>query len=543
MNGIFEILTTKYWMITPEFIHATRDALERNLNGHLVFDGTAKLMNAYATADGNITEGFVRADDGKRMSSWQAPDEPYINIMYVQGAVTRNGGGCSYGSVDYRDLMKRESNNALCRGHIFYIDTPGGSAAAIHDFKQGIEAAKGKGLPVIAYVDGMCCSAGMYLASLCDERYYCHPKNQIGCIGVMAAFYTEKDGEKNEYTNETYHEIYDPESFEKNKEFRDIANDGDTTLLVEELAKLGVEFREDVKAACPRATDVHLHGKVFDAQDVRGVLMNGQREFGDVIQRVSTLYKQTHKGEIISNQNKNVMDAKFKTLANLCGVESLEITEEGTYLNAPLLNSLAAAIDTMKAQSAEFVKKNDECKALAEQLSAKEAEASKIAANLETATASLEAVKVSLQEAKDAVAAAEEAKQDALAKLEAAETTEAEQTAVAEQLEQVKAEFAEKEASLNEEHAAALAAKDEEIARLQSTQKSEEEQAMLDTIAKAGGKDWFDACCALVSNKHFDGQRFDGDAHGQEEQRSKTQSLLAKKLEEFEAKRKKLSEK
>lgn len=544
MNGLFEILTTKFWMLTPDFLHATRDALERNLNGHLAFESESKLLNAYATADGDITEGFVRADDGKRMSSWQAPDEPYINIMYVRGVVTRNGGGCSYGSVDFRDLMKRESNNALCRGHVFYIDTPGGSASAINDFKQGIAAAKEKGLPVIAYVDGMCCSAGMYLASQCDERYYCHPKNQIGCIGVMAAFYTEKDGEKNAYTNETYHEIYDPESFEKNKPIRDIANEGDQTLLVEELAKLGVEFRADVKAACPRANDTYLHGKVFNAEEVRGILMNGQREFGDVIKRVSTLYKQTHK-DTISNQNKSIeMDAKFKTLANLCGVESLEITEEGTYLNTPLLNSLTAAIDTMKAQGAEFAKKNEECKALAEQLTAKAAEElASVTAERDNANAALEAVKVELDETKQSLAAAEEAKQDALAKVEAAEAANAEQTDLAAQIEQVKAEYAEKEENLNAEHATALTAKDEEIAQLQSNQKSEEEQTMLDTIAKAGGKDWFDACCALVSNKHFDGTRFDGNADDKQEQRSKTQGILAKKLEEFEAKRKALASK
>lgn len=244
------------------------------------------------------------------------------------------------------------------------------------------------------------------------------------------------------------------------------------------------------------------------------------------------------------------MDAKFKTLANLCGVESLEITEEGTYLNTPLLNSLTAAIDTMKAQGAEFAKKNDECKALAEQLSAKETEAANAAEELasvtaerDNANANLEAVKTELEEAKQSLAAAEEAKQDAIAKVEAAETANAEHDDLAAQIEQVKAEYAEKEESLTSEHAAAIAAKDEEIAQLQSAQKTEEEQTMLDTIAKAGGKDWFDACCALVSNKHFDGTRFDGDADEKQEQRSKTQGILAKKLEEFEAKRKALASK
>ena len=67
----------------------------------------------------------------------------------------------------------------------------------------------------------------------------------------MASFYSQADGSKNQFTDETYHELYDPESFDKNREFRDIANDGDSEKLVKELAELGVEFRADIKKACP----------------------------------------------------------------------------------------------------------------------------------------------------------------------------------------------------------------------------------------------------------------------------------------------------
>ena len=75
----------------------------------------------------------------------------------------------------------------------------------------------------------------MYLASLCDERYYMNPKDEIGCIGVMAAFYTLANGSKDKYTDETYHEEYDPESFDKNKAYRDIANKNNSKELVKGL--------------------------------------------------------------------------------------------------------------------------------------------------------------------------------------------------------------------------------------------------------------------------------------------------------------------
>ena len=39
-----------------------------------------------------------------------------------------------------------------------------------------------------------------------------------------------------------------------------------------------VEFRTDVKKACPNATDKHLKGKIFSAEDVKGILMDDQKE-------------------------------------------------------------------------------------------------------------------------------------------------------------------------------------------------------------------------------------------------------------------------
>jgi hypothetical protein len=59
----------------------------------------------------------------------------------------------------------------------------------------------------------------------------------------MAAFYTLANGSKDKYTDETYHEEYDPESFDKNKAYRDIANKNNSKELVKELAELGVEFQ------------------------------------------------------------------------------------------------------------------------------------------------------------------------------------------------------------------------------------------------------------------------------------------------------------
>ena len=414
MKGIYEILTEKKWMVLPEFAHGIRKAIEQNLNTHSAFTKPEKTCGfvTAVSADGAVyyPEEYQISEDGKKVrGNWalSVTDEegnsyqnfPFVSVLTVDGPITRNGGGCSYGSIDHRDMMMRAADHPLCRGHVFLINTPGGSAWAINDYKQAIAYAKSKGQPVIAFIDGLCASAGMYLASQCDERYYMHPKDQIGCIGVMAAFYTEKDGSTNKYTNETYHELYDPESFDKNKEYRDIANDNNAKLLIEELAQLGVEFRADVQAACPNATDDMLHGKVFDAAQVTGSLMDGQSDFFSVIKHTFALGRGEEapiartalaqaKAQNVSTQNTINMKEYPLTKAAL-GVEELVVTEEGTFINATLLDTVEQNLNSKDAAIAEANQKvADAENALAEsEAHAKELEEQLSASQNDTKTA------------------------------------------------------------------------------------------------------------------------------------------------------------
>ena len=413
MKGLYEILTEKKWMISPDFVHGIRKALEQNLNAHAVYERPAPTCGFVTVnaADGSIyyPEEYQISEDGKQVRGQWALDSnnddaqnfPFVSVLTVDGPITRNGGGCSYGSVDHRNMMIKAANHPLCRGHIFIINTPGGSAWAKNDYEQAINYARKLGQPVIAFIDGMCASAGMYLASFCDERYYMHPKDEIGCIGVMASFYSQADGSKNQFTDETYHELYDPESFDKNREFRDIANDGDSEKLVNELAKLGVEFRADIKKACPAAKDEHLHGKVFDAEEVKGILMDDQSDFFSCVKRCFDLYNGTaepiirkpsddedetkgslnepsdhpahdpqlepDKASSAKKENhqhtihqKSINMANYQKINAACGMQDgqqIEVKEEGAFMNAPLLDTLEAHLASQEQAVADAQQK------------------------------------------------------------------------------------------------------------------------------------------------------------------------------------------
>ena len=418
MNGIFEILSNKEWMIQQEFLHSILPTLQYNITNHATLgikrekkapmaigqQGQDFIREYQVTQDGNVLPAYDGWGEGDVLGKMK---EPFVNVMPVDGPITRNGDACSYGSRDIRDWMMKAADNKFCQGHVLHINTPGGSAWAKNDFQQGIDYAHARGQRVIAFIDGLCASAGMYLASLCDEVYVMNPKDQLGCVGVMAAFFTMKNGDKDLSTGETYREYYDPESVDKNKEMRDIAEDDDATLLIEELKKLGEEFRADMKAAFPDADeDEHLKGKIFDASDVMGILCDGQMMLGDVIARVFNLANGTEQpiertagrkvakksksdgkdpmqqalaaGEKTANEVDNIlstqlntinMKEKYQTIAQLAGAADgkfEKVDADGVYMNTSLLDTLQENIEAMQKEKADAL-------ALVESLTAEKA--------------------------------------------------------------------------------------------------------------------------------------------------------------------------
>lgn len=400
MNGLFEILSNKEWMIQQDFLHSILPTLQYNITNHasLGIDREKKspmaigqhgqdfIREYQVTQDGNVLPAYDGWGEGDVLGKMK---EPFVNVMPVDGPITRNGGACSYGSRDIRDWMMKAADNKFCQGHVLHINTPGGSAWAKNDFQQGIEYAHARGQRVIAFIDGLCASAGMYLASLCDEVYVMNTKDQLGCVGVMAAFFTMKNGDKDLSTGETYHEYYATKSINKNKEMRDIAENDDAKLLIEELDNLEAEFRADMKAAFPNAKDEHLDGKIFDAKDVMGILCDGQMMLGDVISRVFNLANGTEQpiertasrkiakrqsvkqepmaqalaaGEqaaqqidnILSNKNNTInMKEQFPAVFALLGVEEMQMQEGGAFMNEGLLATLNANIEAMQKEKAD----------------------------------------------------------------------------------------------------------------------------------------------------------------------------------------------
>lgn len=287
-KAIYEILGTRFWDFEPGVFQNYRKILENSFSMHTQWEKDSSMTGVPYLS--HAADGFVEkvyAGNAERISWWEdlEDDDQVINIIPVEGPILRNGDACSYGSQEYRDHMLRASEIPQCVGHIFYINTPGGSAYSKNDFKYAIDRVRAKGQPVIALIDGLCASAGMALASMCDRIYFLNPMDRIGCIGTMGAFYATPNGAIDTRTQERYVEVYGKESPYKNKEFRDAA-EGDNTELQAEVDNLNLEFQTLVRTYRPSVKEEQLKGRIYNAGDVVGTLTDGQSTMEECINTV-----------------------------------------------------------------------------------------------------------------------------------------------------------------------------------------------------------------------------------------------------------------
>ena len=113
------------------------------------------------------------------------PHAPVLLKMDITGVIGQ--GDLTAHKFQNSLLDSREDMLASGRvkGVLLYINTPGGTvddADAI--YRALLNYKKKYQVPIYAYVDGMCASGGMYVASSCD-KIFASPSSVIGSIGVI----------------------------------------------------------------------------------------------------------------------------------------------------------------------------------------------------------------------------------------------------------------------------------------------------------------------------------------------------------------------
>lgn len=121
-----------------------------------------------------------------------------VGIIHISGIISRHAdmlasffgiGSAAIENIakDFQSLLDNEEVKSI----ILDFDTPGGAITGVNELAEIIYNARGI-KPIKAYVTGMACSAGYFLASACDEIII-DEMGQVGSIGVMRVVSKQND--------------------------------------------------------------------------------------------------------------------------------------------------------------------------------------------------------------------------------------------------------------------------------------------------------------------------------------------------------------
>jgi protease-4 len=209
-----------------------------------------------------------------------------VGIVSITGPITKYDGGCGEpGAIQMAswlaDMEKRQNISSV----VMVVDTPGGEARAANILTSTIKKMK---KPVLSFVDGMAASLGMWLTAASDEVYVSNKLDEVGSIGSFVMFadyrgFWEQKGIK-------IHEIYAPQSTDKNKDYRD-ALEGDYKAIEGDLEVLVNEFISYVKTERKGSASHEKKwnsGKMFYAEDAKKIgLIDGIKTFDQVVSKAA----------------------------------------------------------------------------------------------------------------------------------------------------------------------------------------------------------------------------------------------------------------
>lgn len=393
-KAIREIYRTKVWDFLPDELNAIRSMISYNSAMSIKVEDTPALEGSFITSASKQFQDRLFVDDAEWVE-WAndlQPDDRIINVLNIGGPITRDGGACSYGSRDHRDWLMKAADMEQVIGHIITINSGGGSAMSKYDYEQAFDYIHSKGQKVIAFIDGMAASAAYAVACMCDEVYVMNLGNQVGCIGSMCAFYLQRHGDVNPNTLEKYVEVYAEGSPYKNRETRDAAVENYESL-IKKLDKSADDFKKLVRKNRPNVTEEQLLGDTYQAEEVVGSLIDGQKTFEECVDRLLEISgyamvdgvltytgisetkpkeNETDNKDINLNQNYD-MGKEYPKIMAAAGAHALiSDKEDAVYLHKDLCETLEAHLTAAENVENALSAKTAEVVALTEKLNAME---------------------------------------------------------------------------------------------------------------------------------------------------------------------------
>ena len=254
------------WFIDPQYVTQHLPVLVSILKGEHV-DNTDE-----PTKSRIVAEGY---EEGVEVDSFTEVEDECVSLISLIGPIMKYDSWCEVGTKSKAAQLLEADSNHNIKGHILYLDTPGGETLACEIMVAAIRSCT---KPVTAVVEGMDCSAGLWISSACDRTYVSGQTSMVGCVGTMTEILDFTEALKKEGI--ALHSIISDQTPEKNKPYYEALKGNYTPMKQGTLNPLSDIFISQIRAGRPNVKPEALTGATYLATEA--IAMGLADEFGNI---------------------------------------------------------------------------------------------------------------------------------------------------------------------------------------------------------------------------------------------------------------------
>lgn len=316
-------LLTTSWMIHPGVAASLYPMLAGALSG-AVFE-VQPLDRAYTVP--------AAGDGGAPQSSYK------VFVDKISGTMFKHDSCCDKGTRTIASELLEADADPEVAAHVLVIESGGGASNSVPELEDAFARLT---KPVVAWVDGMACSAAQWAAALCAWTVASRDDDEVGCIGTMAEFHSFRRSGSVDSDGMDVVRVYADGSERKN-EWAESALEGNVKVIKEQLLNPHCErFKAAMRQHRPAVTEEHLRGATFRAADVLGVLVDEIGPFQAAVDKAVSLARE--RGIITESQSNDDME-EFENITSVAGLEDLQVQDDGMVtLNRDQLAALDSAL-------------------------------------------------------------------------------------------------------------------------------------------------------------------------------------------------------
>ena len=316
-------LLTTSWMIHPGVAASLYPMLAGALSG-AVFE-VQPLDRAYTVP--------AAGDGGAPQSSYK------VFVDKISGTMFKHDSCCDKGTRTIASELLEADADPEIAAHVLVIESGGGASNSVPELEDAFARLT---KPVVAWVDGMACSAAQWAAALCAWTVASRDDDEVGCIGTMAEFHSFRRSGSVDSDGMDVVRVYADGSDRKN-EWAESALEGNVKVIKEQLLNPHCErFKAAMRQHRPAVTEEHLRGATYRAADVLGVLVDEIGPFQRAVDKAVSLARE--RGIITESQSNDDME-EFENITSVAGLEDLQVQADGMVtLNRDQLAALDNAL-------------------------------------------------------------------------------------------------------------------------------------------------------------------------------------------------------